>query len=170
MQYQLILVGACLLILAVLAQLRAARIRPPPPIAQRVTTTATWQADTLEVAFTGARGIALSFHGATWHPAVTVLEVSGPLTLVSPRDVRRYVLARPERGPVELRHVWEQLTLRQITISLPTPSIPTPAIPTPAVGGAGARTPRHPASTEGVAPPASGRIDGAREIDRVRLP
>jgi hypothetical protein len=110
------LIGAALLALALLAAVRARRIAPPPPLRTRVRVRVTRHPQALEVEISGARGAALSFHGASWEPSVRVLEVSGPLTVIGPRATRRYVLAPEAAGSAVLRGIWEQLTFRELAL------------------------------------------------------
>jgi hypothetical protein len=115
---ELILIGGLLAALALLAQLLAPRIGPPPPIASRVPIRVARTPAGIEVEVGGVRGLALSFHRAEWDPPAAVVEVSGPPTLRARRDVRRYVLA-PGAGPkLALRGVWDQLMLREISLAV----------------------------------------------------
>ena len=109
-------IGWVLLALAVAAQVRARRMPPPAPVAARVAVRVTRGPDAVEVEVRGTRGLALSFHQARWSPPVPVRSASGPLTLVSGQDVRRYRLAPEATGVAELTGVWEQLTFSQATL------------------------------------------------------
>lgn len=134
-----ILIGWVLLGLAVAAQVRARRIPPPAPLADRVEVRVTRGPDAVEVELRGARGLALSFHQARW--SLPVLSASGPFTLVSRRDVRCYRLPPEATGLAELRGVWEQLTFQETTLSVDLAS----ASPPTAAGDLAPRRPAGPA-------------------------
>jgi hypothetical protein len=71
--------------------------------------------------------MALKLHRATWPPAVTVLAASGPLTLVSSRDTRRYRLAGDLPATAVVTGVWEQLTMREVTLPVDLSAARRPA-------------------------------------------
>jgi hypothetical protein len=119
---ELILIGALLVALAVAAQIRRGRIAPPAPVADRVRVVVDAASDGVTVSFTGVPGLVLSFHRVTWAAGVEVVEVSGPRTLVGRRDVRRYRLGPGSAGDVRIRHVWEQLTLREFELTVQVPA------------------------------------------------
>jgi hypothetical protein len=112
------LILALLAALAVAAQVRARRIQPPAPLASRIDVRVERRLDGVEVVLRGARGLAFSFHQARWSAPVEVVEVSGPLTLVGRRDVRRYLLEPTSAASAELRGVWEQMTFRGLVLQV----------------------------------------------------
>jgi hypothetical protein len=120
--FELILIGALLVALAVAAQIRRGHIAPPPPVADRVKVAVESAPGGVVVSFTGVAGLVLCFHRASWAPGTEVLEVSGPVTLVGKRDVRRYRLAPGPAGEIRIDHVWEQLILREFALTVPVPA------------------------------------------------
>lgn len=162
------LIGWVLLALAVAAQVRARRLRPPPPVAARVEVRVVRGPDAVEVEVRGARGLALSLHDARWSPPVPVLSASGPLTLVSGRDVRRYRLAAEATGVTELTGVWEQLTFGHaaLRVDLSRAEAATASRPTARSGTGRHRGASDPAG--GVARPRS--ADPARSRSRPPRP
>ncbi|MBM7789592.1 uncharacterized protein (TIGR03382 family) [Tenggerimyces flavus] len=108
---------SALMVLAGLVQWRRRRLPHPPPLVSRIRVRARRCANEVHVEFLGARGLALSFHDASWEPEVDVTDASGPLTLVSSADVRSYRLATARRD-VLLVGVWEQLTFARLALSV----------------------------------------------------
>lgn len=109
---------AVIAVLVIAAQLRAGHMSSPAPLAERITVGVIRTPQGIEVAFTGVRGCAFSFHAAHWAGQIEVIGVSGPLTLADPRDTRTYLIDPAVPPAAELRGVWEQTTFAEVTIAV----------------------------------------------------